>query len=66
MIRPFKKVQRKVLSDIGIAAGQLAAGSMILPFVVPGLDQARFHVVILGLLLTLGMWTFSVLIVKNN
>ena len=65
MVRTFNAAQRKVLADIGIAGGQLSAGSMVLPFVVPGLDQARLHIVLLGLLLTAGLWSFSVVIVKR-
>ncbi|MBI3103481.1 hypothetical protein HYZ05_00915 [Candidatus Daviesbacteria bacterium] len=34
--------QLKVLADIGVASGQLFAGSMILPLIVPGLDQNEF------------------------
>lgn len=54
--------QLKVLVDIGILAGQLAAASMVLPFMIPGLDQTKLAVVLLGLLLTFGLWSVSILV----
>ncbi len=58
----LNRSQLKVLVDIGIVAGQLTAASMVLPFIVPGLDQTKLAVVILGLLLTFGLWSVSILV----
>lgn len=58
--------QRKVLADIGIAAGQITAGSMVLPFLIPGLDQSRVVMIISGIIITIALWTFSVMIVKKK
>lgn len=57
--------QLRVLSDIGIACGQLSAAGMVLPFVVLNLDVDRLPVVILGLLFTIGSWFFSVIIARR-
>ena len=61
----MNKHQIKVLADIGIVSGQLSAASMILPFIIPGLDQTKIPVIILGLLFTIVSWIFSVLIVRR-
>lgn len=57
--------QLKVLSEIGIVLGQLAAASMVLPFIFPGLDQAKLSVIILGGLITIGSWSFSIIVVRR-
>lgn len=57
--------QLKIIADIGIAAGQLSAASMILPFILPGLDQTKTHVVVLGILLTCGFWLLSIFTVRK-
>jgi hypothetical protein len=57
--------QLKVLADIGVTAGQLAAASLVLPFVVPGLDESKLNVVILGVLITIGSWLFSLFVVRR-
>jgi len=57
--------QLKILADIGIAVGQLSAASMAVPFVVPGLDKTKLHLIALGLLVTLSSWLLSVLVVRK-
>ena len=62
----FNNNQRKVLIDICLLVGQLAAASMILPFIVPAFDQTAFFVIILGLLMTLGSWSLGVMIARRT
>lgn len=57
--------QLKVLADIGVAAGQLAAATMVLPFVVPGLDKTKLPVIAWGLFATAIFWVGSVLLAKR-
>lgn len=57
--------QRKVLVEICVAVGQLAAASMVLPFVVPGFDQAKLFVITLGLLITIGAWFWAVMLARK-
>lgn len=57
--------QLKVVSDIGVAGGQLATGSMILPFLVPGLDRSKMSVIALGMLATIISWLISILVVRK-
>jgi len=57
--------QLKVLADIGIAAGQLSSASMILPFVVPGIDRTAIPLIIIGASVTVGAWLFSAIIVRK-
>ena len=57
--------QIKVLTDIGVATGQLTLGAMVLPFIIAGLDRARIPVVVLGSMLTFTVWSLSVLVAKR-
>lgn len=66
MIKPLlTDSQLKVLADIGVAAGQLSAASMVLPFVVPGLDKTKLPVIVLGLVSTSICWVGSILLVRR-
>ncbi len=42
------EAQLKVMADIGVAAGQLSAATMVLPFVVQGLDMTKMSVIAWG------------------
>lgn len=66
MILLLNNDQRKVLADIGVASGQISAGSMVLPFLIPNLDQTRIFVIILGLISTFIAWIFSIWIVRKG
>lgn len=57
--------QLEVVSEIGVVIGQLSAASMVLPFVVPGLDDTKLQVITLGLLLTFGSWSLSVIVARK-
>ena len=57
--------QLRVLADIGVAAGQLSAGAMVLPFVISGLDETKLPVIVLGIIFTVVCWTGSVLLVRK-
>lgn len=53
------------LADVFIAAGQLSAVSMVLPYILPELDETRLPIVLLGLTFTIGFWAASVLVVRR-
>lgn len=55
----------KIMADIGIAAGQVAAGAMVLPFVIPELDEARLPVIALGVALSGACWIGSILLARK-
>ena len=57
--------QVKVLIDIGVATGQLSTASMVLPFIVPGLDKTKLPVVVLGLAFMTIFWLGAVLLAKR-
>lgn len=57
--------QVKVLIDIGVAAGQLTGATMVLPFLVPGLDKAKLPVIVWGIMITALFWVGSVLLAKK-
>lgn len=54
--------QLKILADIGVAAGQLTMGVMVLPFIVPGLDKTKLPVIVLGLAATSISWMGAILL----
>lgn len=53
------------LSDVFIAFGQLSAASMVIPFLLPELDEKRLPMVVLGSGITIICWIASVLIVRR-
>jgi len=53
------------LADVLIAAGQLSAGSIILPFIIPGFDKTKIPMIILGAVMTFSSWILSILIVRR-
>lgn len=57
--------QVEKLADVFIAFGQLSAASMVIPFLLPDVDQSRLFMILLGILLTIGAWSSSVLIVRR-
>ncbi len=57
--------QLKVLADIGVAAGQLSAASMILPFVIPGLDKTKLSMIAWGIAATALFWVGGVLLSRK-
>lgn len=57
--------QLKILADIGVAVGQISVASMILPFVVPVIDESKTSMIILGAGITLGSWFMSLLVVRK-
>jgi len=57
--------QLKTLANIGIAAGQISAGSMVVPLVFPTIDTAKYGMILLGSLFTLGFWGASVILVRR-
>ena len=48
--------QLKVIIDIAIAAAQLLLASLVLPFVVPGFDQAQIAMILFGSITALSSW----------
>lgn len=57
--------QVKVLIDISVAAGQLSAASMVLPFVAPGLDKTKLPVIVLGVVFMIVFWAGSILLARR-
>ncbi len=57
--------QLKTLIDIGVGFGQLMLGSVVLPFLLPGFDQIRYPVIILGLIAAFLSWTISVIAARR-
>lgn len=53
------------LADIFIALGQLSFGSMILPFILPGLDQSKLPVVLFGIVTLITSWSASIIIARG-
>lgn len=57
--------QLKVMADIGVAAGQLTLGAMVLPFVIAGLDKTKLPLVVSGAVGTALFWIGSVFLAKR-
>jgi len=57
--------QLKVMADIGVAAGQITLGAMVLPFVVPELDKTKLPLVVSGAVGTALFWIGSVFLAKR-
>jgi len=58
--------QVKVMADIGVAAGQLTLGAMVLPFVITGLDKTKLPLVVSGAIGTSFFWFGSVWLAKRT
>ena len=57
--------QLKIMADIGVALGQLAIGSMIVPFLIPGLDKSKTGMIVLGIIFSTTFFLLSILLVKK-
>ncbi len=57
--------QVKVMADIGVAAGQLTVGAMVLPFVIPELDKTKLPLVVSGAVGTAFFWFGSVWLARR-
>ncbi len=53
------------LADIFIALGQLSFGSMILPFILPDLDQSKLPVVLFGIVTLITSWSATIIIARR-
>lgn len=63
---PFlTSTQLDKLSDILIAVGQLSVVSMVIPFILPGLDRGKFLMVVLGVFIAFFSWILSIMIVRR-
>ena len=58
--------QRRSISDIAVAGAQVAAGSIVIPLILLGLDRTRVPVIILGLVITVLFCVVSIRIVKKG
>ena len=57
--------QLRVLANVAIAAGQISAGSVVIPYIFPTLDETKIGMVLLGGSITLFFWSFSVWIIRR-
>lgn len=61
----FTASQLDKLADVLINAGTLFFGSMVIPYLVPGIDKPRLLVLPLGLVISLILWSLAILMVRR-
>ena len=61
----FSSEQLKVISGILANLGHISITSVVLPFILPGYINGAVGLILLGSLLAILFWIFSILLVKN-
>lgn len=57
--------QKEKLADLSIGLGHVFFGSTVVPYFLPAVDRPPLSVLIWGVIMAVGLWSFAIWIIRD-